>query len=87
VVESHIRARIAKDDACDRAASIFESRVSRRTWSFSEEAAVKLLGEDIQLVPRQTFEALYASIQDALRTLSLAPIENSLPLVHVPTTC
>jgi prephenate dehydratase len=46
--------------------------------AFSEEAAVKLLGEDIQLVPRQTFEALYASIRDGLADTILAPIENSL---------
>jgi prephenate dehydratase len=46
--------------------------------AFSEEAAVKLLGEDIQLVPRQTFEALYASIRDGLADYILAPIENSL---------
>jgi prephenate dehydratase len=46
--------------------------------AFSEEAAVKLLGEDIQLVPRPTFEALYASIRDGLADYILAPIENSL---------
>src|ERR1700687_590397 len=46
--------------------------------AFSEEAAVKLLGEEIQLVPRQTFEALYASIGDGLADTILAPIENSL---------
>jgi prephenate dehydratase len=46
--------------------------------AFSEEAAVKLLGEDIQLVPRPTFEALYSSIQDGLADNILAPIENSL---------
>jgi prephenate dehydratase len=46
--------------------------------AFSEEAAIKLLGEDIQLVPRQTFEALYASIRDGLADTILAPIENSL---------
>lgn len=46
--------------------------------AFSEEAAVKLLGEDIQLVPRPTFEALYASIQDGVADYILAPIENSL---------
>jgi prephenate dehydratase len=46
--------------------------------AFSEEAAVKLLGEDIQLVPRSTFEALYASIRDGLADYILAPIENSL---------
>jgi prephenate dehydratase len=46
--------------------------------AFSEEAAVKLLGEEIQLVPRPTFEALYAAIQDGLADYILAPIENSL---------
>src|SRR6202163_4331880 len=46
--------------------------------AFSEEAAVKLLGEEIQLVPRQTFEALYASIGDGYADYILAPIENSL---------
>jgi prephenate dehydratase len=46
--------------------------------AFSEEAAVKLLGEDIQLVPRPTFEALYSSIADGLADKILAPIENSL---------
>ena len=46
--------------------------------AFSEEAAVKLLGEEIQLVPRPTFEALYTSIGDGLADYILAPIENSL---------
>src|ERR1700686_5327520 len=46
--------------------------------AFSEEAAVKLLGEDIQLVPRPTFEAMYSSIQDGLADYIVAPIENSL---------
>src|ERR1700693_4260473 len=46
--------------------------------AFSEEAAVKLLGEDIQLVPRPTFDALYSSIQDGLADYILAPIEKSL---------
>src|SRR3984893_15636800 len=46
--------------------------------AFSEEAAVKLLGEEIELVPRPTFEALYSSIQDGMADLILAPIENSL---------
>jgi prephenate dehydratase len=46
--------------------------------AFSEEAAVKLLGEDIQLVPRATFELLYSSIKDAVADYILAPIENSL---------
>jgi prephenate dehydratase len=46
--------------------------------AFSEEAAVKLLGEDIQLVPRPTFEAMYSSIHDGVADYILAPIENSL---------
>jgi prephenate dehydratase len=46
--------------------------------AFSEEAAVKLVGEDIQLVPRATFEALYTSIEDGAADYILAPIENSL---------
>src|SRR3974390_1833223 len=46
--------------------------------AFSEEAAVKLRGEEIQLVPRPTFEALYASIQEGVADYILAPIENSL---------
>ncbi len=46
--------------------------------AFSEEAAVKLLGEEIELVPRPTFEALYSSLQDGLADIILAPIENSL---------
>jgi prephenate dehydratase len=46
--------------------------------AFSEEAAVKLLGEEIQLVPRATFEALYTSIADGAGDYILAPIENSL---------
>lgn len=46
--------------------------------AFSEEAAVQLLGEDIDLVPRQTFDALYNSFNDDVADLLLAPIENSI---------
>jgi prephenate dehydratase len=46
--------------------------------AFSEEAAVKLLGEEIELVPRTTFEALYSSMQEGIADYVLAPIENSL---------
>ena len=31
--------------------------------AFSEEAAIKLLGDDIELVPQQTFAALFESLQ------------------------
>jgi len=46
--------------------------------AFSEEAAVKLLGEDIELVPRATFDALYSSISEGLADFIIAPIENTL---------
>ncbi|MBZ5502433.1 MAG: hypothetical protein LAN59_09350 [Acidobacteriia bacterium] len=46
--------------------------------AFSEEAAVKLLGEEITLVPRPTFEAAFSAIRDGVADYILAPIENSL---------
>ena len=46
--------------------------------AFSEEAAVKLLGEEIQLVPRPTFESLFLAIDDGAADYVLAPVENSL---------
>ncbi|CDM65582.1 prephenate dehydratase [Pyrinomonas methylaliphatogenes] len=46
--------------------------------AFSEEAAIKLLGEEIELVPRPTFEALFTSIDEGASDYILAPIENSL---------
>ncbi len=46
--------------------------------AFSEEAAVKLLGEEITLVPRPTFEAAFRAIDDRVADFILAPIENSL---------
>ena len=46
--------------------------------AFSEEAAIKLLGERIELVPRPTFEALFTSLDDGLADYFLVPIENTL---------
>ncbi len=46
--------------------------------AFSEEAAIKLLGEEIALVPRPTFEAAFSAIRDGAADFILAPIENSL---------
>ena len=46
--------------------------------AFSEEAAIKLLGENIALVPRLTFEAAFRAIFEGLADYILAPIENSL---------
>ena len=46
--------------------------------AFSEDAAVNLLGEDIDLVARPTFESLFSAISDKAADYVLAPIENSL---------
>ncbi len=46
--------------------------------AFSEEAAVRLLGEQIELAPRPTFDSLYSALDDGVADLILAPIENSL---------
>src|SRR5437870_8264151 len=46
--------------------------------AFSEEAAVKLLGDKITLVPRPTFESLFSAIEDRSADHILAPIENSI---------
>lgn len=46
--------------------------------AFSEEAAVRLLGEGIETVPCATFDALYAALDDDRADLLLAPVENSL---------
>jgi prephenate dehydratase len=46
--------------------------------AFSEEAAEKLLGGGIVLVPRATFEAMFESIDEGAADYILAPIENSL---------
>jgi chorismate mutase / prephenate dehydratase len=46
--------------------------------AFSEEAAVKMLGDEITLVPRPTFESLFSAISDGAADFILAPIENSL---------
>ncbi len=46
--------------------------------AFSEDAAVKLLGADIELVPRPTFVELFQSVDQGLADFALAPVENSL---------
>src|SRR5215831_5346843 len=46
--------------------------------AFSEAAALKLLGNEIVLTPRPTFESLFNSIADGDADIILAPIENSL---------
>lgn len=46
--------------------------------AFSEDAALKLLGPEIQLVPRLTFETLFNSLDEDLAEYLLVPVENSL---------
>lgn len=46
--------------------------------AFSEEAALKLLGENIELVPQKTFAALYGSIDRGEAEYVLAPVRNSI---------
>jgi prephenate dehydratase len=46
--------------------------------AFSEEAAIELLGDGIELVPRPTFEHLFDAIRENAADYILAPIENSL---------
>lgn len=46
--------------------------------AFSEEAAVKLLGEGVTLIPRPTFESLFAAVGEGAADLALAPVENTL---------
>ncbi len=46
--------------------------------AFSEEAALRLLGQNVRLVPRPTFESLFAAIADGAADFILAPVENSL---------
>ena len=46
--------------------------------AFSEEAALKLLGHDIELVPQRTFAALFASVDKGEADYLLAPVANSI---------
>ncbi|HXQ70491.1 MAG TPA: prephenate dehydratase domain-containing protein [Pyrinomonadaceae bacterium] len=46
--------------------------------AFSEEAALKLLGPDIELVPQCTFETLFRSVENGEADYVLAPVANSI---------
>ena len=46
--------------------------------AFSEAAAVQLLGDRIATIPRPTFEATFAAIQEGAADALLVPVENSL---------
>ena len=46
--------------------------------AFSEEAARKLLGDDIETVPCRTFEDMFEAVSNGNADCSATPIENSL---------
>ncbi|HEU0175792.1 MAG TPA: prephenate dehydratase [Blastocatellia bacterium] len=46
--------------------------------AFSGEAARKLLGHEVELIPCETFEKMFAEVEDGSSDYCLAPIENSL---------
>ncbi|HYM62823.1 MAG TPA: prephenate dehydratase [Thermoanaerobaculia bacterium] len=46
--------------------------------AFSEAAARKLLGPSIEVVPRRSFDDVFAAVAKGLATCALIPIENSL---------
>lgn len=46
--------------------------------AFSSEAARRLLGDKITLAPCETFERMFAAVEDGSCDYGLAPIENSL---------
>jgi prephenate dehydratase len=46
--------------------------------AFSEEAALKLLGHEIELVPEKTFAALYNSLDNGDADYVLAPVSNTI---------
>jgi prephenate dehydratase len=52
--------------------------------AFSEEAAMKLLGNEIELVPRKTFADLFSSLDKRLADYVLAPVENTIAGVVQP---
>src|ERR1051325_9585819 len=46
--------------------------------AFSEAAAIQLLGENIDTVPRATFDSAFRAIEEGAADALLAPVENSL---------
>jgi prephenate dehydratase len=46
--------------------------------AFSEAAAVQLLGEEIQTVPRASFDSTFRAISDGAADALLVPVENTL---------
>lgn len=53
--------------------------------AFSEEAAIKLLGDEIELVPQRTFAALFDSLKTGVADYLVAPVENSIAGIVEPS--
>ena len=53
--------------------------------AFSEEAAIKLLGDEVELVPRKTFVDLFNSLDNHIADYLLAPVENNIAGVVQPS--
>ena len=53
--------------------------------AFSEEAALKLFGDEIELVPQRTFAALFDSLQTGVADYLVAPVENSIAGIVQPS--
>src|SRR5690349_3615256 len=53
--------------------------------AFSEEAALKLLGDEIELVPQRTFAALFDSLRNGVADYLVAPVENSIAGIVQPS--
>jgi len=70
----------AEETSADIANLSKKSRVAFQgeKGSFSEAAALGILGEDCQTVPCQTFEDLYKAIDEGFADYILSPLENSL---------
>jgi prephenate dehydratase len=46
--------------------------------AFSEDAARKLLGSEIETLPNRTFDAMFEAVSSGVASRAVAPIENSL---------
>ncbi len=53
--------------------------------AFSEVAAMKLLGDEVELVPRKTFVDLFNSLENRVADYLLAPVENTIAGVVQPS--
>jgi prephenate dehydratase len=53
--------------------------------AFSEEAALELLGPEIELIPRKTFADLFQSFERRIADYVLAPVENTIAGVVQPS--